>query len=203
MDKERITSDAELPLEGFQVVRREFFAHTKEPAISFSRYLVYVNTACLQPFENADRVQVLINPETYILALRPCRDSLRDSLFWCGISGGRRKPRKNTCRLFFLKIAAMMGWDQNFRYKLLGRLVQADGEALLVFDLTAAEAYPLGGKSPAPILPRDWRGQFGLPVEKHAQALEIPIFDSHSIYAIGEDYAAGEVDYGSARMGES
>lgn len=197
MDKERIISDAELSMEGFQVVRREFFAHTNEPSLTFSRYCVYVNTACFHLFENVERVQVLINPETYILALRPCRDSLRDTLPWCGISDGRRKPRKSTCKLFFLKIAAMMDWDPGFRYKLLGRPVKAGGETLLAFDLTSAQAYPLDGKPPAPVLPGDWRGQFGLPAEKHAHAVEVPVFDSHAVYAIGEGYAAEKLDDGS------
>lgn len=200
MDK--ITSSGtELSLEGFQVVRREFFAHTKEPSLSFSRYRVYVNTACLHLFDNVERVQVLINPKTYILALRPCREPSRDTLSWCGTSAGQRKPRKNTCTLFFLKIAAIMNWEPDFRYKLLGRVVKANGETLLVFDLTSAQACPLGGKPP--VLPRNWRDPFGLPVEKHAHALEVPVFDSHSIYAIGEGYATEKMDHGPARIGRS
>lgn len=81
-------------------------------------------------------------------------------------------------------IAAMMDWDPGFRYKLLGRPVKAGGETLLAFDLTSAQAYPLEGKSPAPVLPGDWRGQFGLPAAKHARAVEVPVFDSHAVHAI-------------------
>ena len=32
--------------DGFQVVRREFFAHTTEPAVSFNNCKFYVNSAC-------------------------------------------------------------------------------------------------------------------------------------------------------------
>ena len=49
--------------EGYQVVRREFFAHTFEPSITFNNYKVYVNTACLNKFPHADCVQLLINRE--------------------------------------------------------------------------------------------------------------------------------------------
>lgn len=201
MHKEQVISETELSMEDFQVVRREFFSHTREPSLNFSRYRVYANAACFDRLEDAECVQVLINPKTYILALRPCSSSSRDALSWCGIYDGRRKPRKTTCRLFFLKIAAMMGWNQNFRYKLLGRLVQAKGEALLVFDLTAAAAYPLEGKPP--VFPIGWREQFGLSVEEHAQALEVPVFDGYSVYAIGEGYATGKVDHGSMEIRES
>ena len=40
--------------DGYQVVRREFFAHTFEPSITFNNYKVYVNTACLNKFPHAD-----------------------------------------------------------------------------------------------------------------------------------------------------
>ena len=44
----------DMPLEdvfdyqGYQVVRREFFAHVQEPAITFNRYQIYVNSVCLK-----------------------------------------------------------------------------------------------------------------------------------------------------------
>ena len=36
--------------EGFQVVRREFFAHLTEPAVTFNNCRFYVNSACLNKF---------------------------------------------------------------------------------------------------------------------------------------------------------
>ena len=35
---------------GFQVVRREFFAHMQEPSVTFNNCKFYVNTACLKKF---------------------------------------------------------------------------------------------------------------------------------------------------------
>ena len=70
--------------DGFQVVRREFFAHTFEPAVTFNNYKFYVNSACLAKFPDTEYVQVLINQETKILALRPCKAGERDALAWCG-----------------------------------------------------------------------------------------------------------------------
>ena len=46
---------------GFQVVRREFFAHINEPSISFNNYKFYVNTSCLSRVPNTEYVQVLVN----------------------------------------------------------------------------------------------------------------------------------------------
>ena len=36
--------------DGYQVVRREFFAHINEPSVTFNNYKFYVNTACLNRF---------------------------------------------------------------------------------------------------------------------------------------------------------
>ena len=90
--------------DGFQVVRREFFAHTFEPAISFNNYKFQVNAACLSKFPTSDYVQVLINQETKIMALRPCEEGTRDSFAWCYFSKGKRKPKQTCCKLFFAKV---------------------------------------------------------------------------------------------------
>ena len=41
--------DGAFDYEGYQVVRREFFAHTAEPSVTFNNYKFYVNAACLRP----------------------------------------------------------------------------------------------------------------------------------------------------------
>ena len=65
--------------DGYQVVRREFFAHINEPSVTFNNCKFYVNTACLNRFPQVDYVQVLVNQESRILAIRPCRAEDRDA----------------------------------------------------------------------------------------------------------------------------
>ena len=117
--------------DGYQVVRREFFAHTFEPSITFNNYKVYVNTACLNKFPHADCAQLLINRESHILALRPCAESERDAFAWCNTSGGKRKPRQVTGKFFFAKLFELMDWNIDYRYKLLGKVIHANDEYLI------------------------------------------------------------------------
>lgn len=119
----------------FQVVRREFFAHLREPSITFNNCKIYVNAASLSKFPNIDFMQILINRKTKILALRPCKEGERDSFPWCYDSKGKRKAKQITCKLFFAKIFTMMEWNPDYRYKLLGTLIHSNGEYLLAFDL--------------------------------------------------------------------
>ena len=186
--------------EGFQVVRREFFAHLREPSCTFNNCKFSVNNACLQKFPNSDYAQVLVNREKKILALRPCAEGARDSFMWCSIQKGKRKPKAITCKLFYAKIVSLMGWNPDYRYKLLGKVIQANDEYLLAFDLTATEVYQktfVEGEKPKtsrkPVFPAEWQDQFGLPYNEHRQSLQINIFDDYAIFAVKEN---GEGDGG-------
>lgn len=179
--------------DGFQVVRREFFAHLREPSVTFNSCKFSVNAACISKFPNTDFVQVLVNPETRTLALRPCEEGARDSYAWCSISKGKRKPRPITCKLFFAKIVELMQWNPNHRYKILGRIIHANEEYLIAFDLSATEVYQrtvVEGEKPknsrTPVFPAEWQDQFGLPFYEHSQSMQINIFDGYAVYAIKE-----------------
>lgn len=184
--------------DGFQVVRREFFAHLNEPSVSFNNCKFYVNSACLSKFPITDYVQVLVNRTTKILALRPCQEGERDSFLWCNNTKGKRKSRQVTCRLFFAKIVSLMDWNSDYRYKLIGKLIHANGEYLIAFDLTATEVYqrtftaddkPKTSKTP--VFPAHWQDQFGLPFIEHRKSMQVNIFDGYAIYAIKDNPKTG------------
>lgn len=185
--------------DGFQVVRREFFAHLNEPSVTFNNCKFGVNMACLARFPTLDYAQVLINRQKKILALRPCPEGARDSFQWCSVSKGKRKPKHITCKLFFAKIVIMMDWNPDYRYKLLGKLIHSNGEYLLAFDLTATEVYQRTFKegekpktSRTPMFPAEWQDQFGLPYNEHRQSMQINTFDGFAIIAVKENGADDE-----------
>lgn len=189
-------------LDGFQIVRKEFFAHLREPSVSFNNCKFSVNSACLAKFPKTEYVQVMINRDSKILALRPCSEGARDSFAWCNASKGKRKPRAITCKLFFAKVVDLMGWNPNYKYKLLGRLIHANGEYLIAFDLHSTEVYQrteVEGEKPKvsrqPVYPAGWQDQFGLPFNEHSQSMQINIFDGYAVYSI-KDKAASDVGAG-------
>ena len=184
-------------IDGFQVVRREFFAHLREPSITFNDRKVYVNAACLAKFPHVEYVQALINPETKIFALRPCSEGSRGSFQWCLDSKGKRKPKPTTCTLFFAKLFAMMDWNTDYRYKMLGNVIHANGEYLIAFDLTSTEVYQkVFNEDKKPVIsrkavfPAGWKDQFGLPFHEHRQSMLVNIFDGYAIYTIKDNEKA-------------
>ncbi len=195
-----IELNGEFDYEGYQVVRREFFAHINEPSITFNNYRVYVNTACLNRFRSVDYVQALVNKDSKILAIRPCSEDERDAFSWCVPGSAKRKPRQITCRLFFAKIFSLMGWNPDYRYKLLGKVIHANDEYLIAFDLSATEVYQRvfkEGEKPKtsriPVFPTEWQDQFGLPYREHRKSMQVNIFDGYAVYAIKDNSVASTV----------
>lgn len=192
-DDEMLELGEDFDFDGFQVVRREFFAHLREPSVTFNNCKLYVNSAALSKFPEYDYAQVIVNSEKKILALQPCYEEARDSFQWCSSKNGKRKPKAITCKLFFAKIVALMGWNPDYRYKMLGKVVHANGMYLLAFDLTSAETYRrTAGDDQKPrysrkaIFPVEWQDQFGLPYNEHKQSLQINTFDGYAIIAVKE-----------------
>lgn len=182
--------DDDFSFEGFQVVRGEFFAHLREPAITFNKEQIYVNSACISKLPNTDFVQVLVDKENKQLAILPCNEDDRDSFVWRSINSktGKRNPKHITCHRFFSKIYTLMNWDSKYRYKMIGKLVRSRGISLFVFDLNSFEVYlqteTKDGKkvsSRKGILPEAWNDEFGLTFEEHQKAQQINIHEDFTI----------------------
>ena len=100
--------DPNFSYDGFQVTRREYYAHMLEPAISFADGKLSINAVCLKKAPDVEYVQILVNREQKKLVIRPCAEDDWDSLKWCTAA---RKTKIITCRMFFAMILDMMQWD--------------------------------------------------------------------------------------------
>ena len=188
-----IIEDDSFSFDDFQVVRGEFFAHVFEPSITLSDSKVYVNTACVKKLPETEYIQLLINKETKKLVVRPCGEDERDSFRWCSATA-KRTPKQVTCRPFFAMICEEMGWNPNYRYKFLGKMIRSRGESIFLFDLTAPEIYlrevSAEGKvknSRKPSYPEQWKNQFGIPVSQHAIQTKLNVFDGYTVITIADD----------------
>lgn len=98
-----------------------------------------------------------------------------------------------------MKLCQMMDWNPDYRYKILGKLIRANGQFLFVFDLTATEMYRREIKEGAkkqtarvPLFPAEWQNQFGIPFAEHKKALQINIFDNYAVYGIRDKEVPSE-----------
>ena len=86
-------------------------------------------------------------------------------------------------------MVALMGWNPDYRYKLIGKVIRSNDEYLIVFDLTSTEVYQRTitedqkvKTSKIPVFPQEWQNQFGLPFEEHRKSLQVNIFDGYAVY---------------------
>ena len=127
--------------DGYQVVRRELFAHLREPAVVIRRDSVTFNTACIAGLEDAVYIQILVNQDNKRMVVRKCEENDKDALRWCVAKPDKRKSRKMTNRIFSAMMYEMMGWNLDCRYKILGHKITFEDETIYVFDLMETEIF--------------------------------------------------------------
>lgn len=127
--------------DGYQVVRRELFAHLREPAVVIRRDSVTFNTACIAGLEDAVYIQILVNQDSKRMVVRKCEENDKDALRWCVAKPDKRKSRKMTNKIFSAMMYEMMGWNLDCRYKILGHKITFEDETIYVFDLMETEIF--------------------------------------------------------------
>ena len=141
VDQKAIKLAEDFSYEGYQVVRRELFAHLREPAVVIRRDSVTFNTACIAGLEDAVYIQILVNQDNKRMVVRKCEENDKDALRWCVAKPDKRKSRKMTNRIFSAMMYEMMGWNLDCRYKILGHKITFEDETIYVFDLMETEIF--------------------------------------------------------------
>lgn len=141
VDQKAIELAEDFSYEGYQVVRRELFAHLREPAVVIRRDSVTFNTACIAGLEDAVYIQILVNQDNKRMVVRKCEENDKDALRWCVAKPDKRKSRKMTNRIFSAMMYEMMGWNLDCRYKILGHKITFEDETIYVFDLMETEIF--------------------------------------------------------------
>ena len=103
----------------------------------------------------------------------------------------------------------MMGWNPQYKYKVLGKLVRANDELIFLFDLTSQETFERSldeeGKrksSRTPVFPVEWKNQFGIPFSEHKRALQINMFEGYTVFSLADKNAERNEEKGEGNNGE-
>lgn len=141
IDQKAIELAEDFSYDGYQVVRRELFAHLREPAVVIRRDSVTFNTACIAGLEDAVYIQILVNQDSKRMVVRKCEENDKDALRWCVAKPDKRKSRKMTNKIFSAMMYEMMEWNLDCRYKILGHKITFEDETIYVFDLMETEIF--------------------------------------------------------------
>lgn len=141
IDQKALELAQDFSYDGYQVVRRELFAHLREPAVVIRRDSVTFNTACIAGLEDAVYIQILVNQDNKRMVVRECEENDKDALRWCIEKPDKRKSRKMSNKLFSAMMYDMMGWNTDCRYKILGHKITHEDETMYIFDLLETEIF--------------------------------------------------------------
>lgn len=126
-------------LDGYEIVRAEFFTTLEKPTMRISNNRIIFNTTCLRKFENIEYVELLINTVEKCIAIRPCDEDNPNAFRWGMIKNDKWKPLSKSITGFAGPLFAITGWDPTDRVKLCGQYL-SDGETqMLLFDLSEPE----------------------------------------------------------------
>ncbi len=199
-DERAMEIQKEFSYDGYQIVRREMFAHQREPAVTIRADSITFNTACIDGLEDAVYIHIMVSDNEKRMVIRKCGENDKDSLRWCIAKPDKRKSRTIKGR-FSKKIYSMMNWMEGCRYKILGHKITYQGETLYVFELEECEIFRERPKrtkaekeeraksmtqeelkeadrrerkeSMTPFSPANAEDTFGLPVEQHQKQIQL------------------------------
>lgn len=128
--------------ERFRVIRKELFAHLRDPAVTFRPDGITFNASCIAKLEDVVYIKLLVDNESKHIAIKQCDENDKNAIRWCiAKQDGTRKSRFIRGKDFTRMIYGMMGWEDSKRYKVMGFLLDIENEAVFLFDLTMTEKF--------------------------------------------------------------
>ena len=181
-------------LRGFEVARSEFFDSQNRPYISFSEKLVKFSTCCVKKFDERSTVELLINPVEKKFAIRPTEKTNKNGVVFSKRSGGKYVPKAISTAAFRSTVYSLLGWNPEYKYRILGTLYEQGSELAYVFDAADSEVFfrsnalpvselAANGRSNVSIqpflpsgkriraVPQEWTDTFGKPFYVHEMTL--------------------------------
>ena len=180
-------------LNNYQVVRREFFAHMYEAAVTFRYDSLSFNSAAINKIAAAMYVQILINPSKKRMVVKMCDMDEKNATKWCKIDKktGKRASRRMTARMFCAKLYDLLGWAPDNRYKIQGTVMRCEDETILVFNLEETEIFiprQIGddalSKSKKSYFPEDWRESFGVTYGELKRSTGVDILEGFALMEV-------------------
>lgn len=137
-------------LRGFEVARTELFDTRDRPVISINNQSIKFNVECVRRYQGKNEMELLINPVTRALALRPAPVDIKYKVVISRKSEGRFIPTDVASTAFSETLYAILGWNQDYRYRIVGSFVGPESGPVVLFDAQRAEAFVKASSIPVP-----------------------------------------------------
>ena len=121
----------EFSYDGYQVVRKELFAHLRDPAITIRKDSVTFNTACINGMEDVVYIHMMFNKELKRIVVQGCDENDKDALRWCVAKPDKRKSRKMMDGPFLSWSNGRWGWEEAGGIRFRGNRFRLEGKRFI------------------------------------------------------------------------
>jgi DNA invertase Pin-like site-specific DNA recombinase len=128
-------------LRNFEVARSQFFDTTNKICVTFSSKNIQFSTECVRKFEKTTNVEMLVNPNERLFAVRPGSQETRNSVQWSNIYNNLHCPRNIGCAAYIKTLYELFGWNPEYKYRVRGIRRQKDDEILIIFNMNETEIF--------------------------------------------------------------
>lgn len=171
--------------EDYKAVRKEMHSGLRDPSVLIRGNSVTFNQAIIDSLEGVSYVNIYFSEKLGKMAIKPVAGNTPHSMHWC-IDGkdNKRKPRRVICPEMTKWFFETMGWEQNIRYRVLGYLIEVDGEQVYVFDFNYARMFNNRRKDEeGKLQPVDRKGHFS---EEARRSIAMPVEEFNRSVAMEE-----------------
>lgn len=128
----------EISLEGYQVVRGQYFTRKAEPCMTLFCSAISFNGAAYESLNNCDSVQFLVNEQNKSIIVKPIISKEPDAINW---NKNKNKAARIECTSFTKRLYEAWGLETDCRYKSTGILVQSDKKVMILFNFQKSESW--------------------------------------------------------------
>ena len=162
----------EAPKRVFQVVRGDMFSRIADPVMRITPVTINYNRQCTEKLPNCETVEILLNPVERAIVVRPCTRDYPNAVNWKKLIGATY-----LCSLIY----DIMGWDENYSYKLPATVKTNGNERVLFFDMDNYIGRSMNRKTDEGVIPEkrerpreteETKGFFYGPDDSEPQSIE-------------------------------
>ena len=131
---------SDISMEGFQLVRGQYFSRLSEPCMTIWESAVQFNAPAFATLNNCEAVQMMVNLEKRSILVKPTASKEPDAINWIR-DPTNPKTTKLECSLFTRRLYSKWEWALKRRYRAVGKLVRVGKSVMLLFDFNKPEVW--------------------------------------------------------------
>ena len=117
------SSPGDFDLRGFEIARSEFFDFAKRPIVTFENKKMKFSAECVHRFGERNSIEILINPITRKIAIRPTEKTNRNAVVFSTLSNKVYHPRLIPTAAFSDTLFSLFGWNKDYKYRIIGSII--------------------------------------------------------------------------------